>query len=76
MAEIIPPEPQSANDYDDRTNAAVKSVLVEIGQILGSFEIIWKSIKGKDSVMPPPVHRFRPLIDASDPEDGDRGDKD
>ena len=31
-------EPQSANNYDDRTTAAVKSVLVEIGQILGSFE--------------------------------------
>ena len=31
-------EPQSANDYDDRTTAAVKSVLVEIGQILGSFK--------------------------------------
>lgn len=24
-------EPQSANDYDDRTTAAVKSVLIEIG---------------------------------------------
>ena len=31
-------EPQSANDYDDRTTAAIESVLVEIGQILGSFE--------------------------------------
>ena len=31
-------EPQSAGDYDDRTTAAVKSVLIEIGQILGSFE--------------------------------------
>ena len=31
-------EPQSANDYDDRTTAAVKSVSVEIGQILGSFK--------------------------------------
>lgn len=30
-------EPQSANDYDDRTTAAVRSVLVEIGQILGTF---------------------------------------
>lgn len=30
-------EPQHASDYDDRTTAAVKSVLVEIGQILGSF---------------------------------------
>jgi len=28
-------------------------------------EIIWKSIKGADSPMPAPVHRFRPLIDAS-----------
>ena len=32
------PEPQSANDYADRTTQAVKSVLIEIGQILGSFK--------------------------------------
>jgi hypothetical protein len=37
MAGVTPPDPQSAADYDDRTTAAVKSVLVEIGQILGSF---------------------------------------
>lgn len=37
MADLIP-EPHSANDYDGRTTAAVKSVLVEIGQILGSFQ--------------------------------------
>jgi hypothetical protein len=30
-------DPQTAAEYDDRTTAAVKSVLVEIGQILGSF---------------------------------------
>ena len=35
MAEI---EPQYASDYDDRTTVAVKSVLVEIGQILGSYK--------------------------------------
>jgi len=35
---MMPGEPQSAVDYDDRTTAAVKSVLVEIGQILGSFK--------------------------------------
>ncbi|MGA2249957.1 beta-propeller fold lactonase family protein [Terracidiphilus sp.] len=29
-------------------------------------EIIWKSVKGANSPMPPPVHRFRPLIDAGD----------
>ena len=37
MAEMTPGEPQSAADYDDRTSAAVKTVLIEMGQILGSF---------------------------------------
>jgi hypothetical protein len=37
MAGMTPSEPQSAADYDDRTTAAVKAVLMEIGQILGSF---------------------------------------
>ena len=30
-------EPQSANEYSDRISAAVRSVLVEIGQTLGSY---------------------------------------
>lgn len=39
MAQVTPPqEPQSAAEYDDRTTAAVKSMLIEIGQILGSFK--------------------------------------
>jgi hypothetical protein len=38
MDKVAPPEPQSANAYDDRTTAAVKAVLIEIGQILGSFQ--------------------------------------
>jgi len=38
VAKITPNEPQSANDYDDRTTTAVKSVLIEIGQILGSYK--------------------------------------
>jgi len=38
MAKVTRHEPQSAVDYDDRTTAAVKSVLIEIGQILGSFK--------------------------------------
>jgi len=38
MAALIPQEPQSASDYDDRTTKAVKTVLVEMGQILGSFK--------------------------------------
>lgn len=36
MAAVI--EPQSANDYDDRTTVAVKKVLLEIGQVLGSYQ--------------------------------------
>lgn len=38
MAKIVPPDPQSASDYEDRTTRAVKGVLIEIGQILGSFK--------------------------------------
>ncbi|MGD0134022.1 MAG: nucleotidyl transferase AbiEii/AbiGii toxin family protein [Bryobacteraceae bacterium] len=38
MAHVTPPDPQSAADYDDRTTAAVKSVLIEIAQVLGSFK--------------------------------------
>ncbi|MEZ0213183.1 MAG: nucleotidyl transferase AbiEii/AbiGii toxin family protein [Xanthobacteraceae bacterium] len=34
----MPAEPQSAADYEDRTTKAVKGVLIEIGQILGSFK--------------------------------------
>ena len=36
-------------------------------------EIIWKSVRGKDSTMPAPVHRFRPLIEFNDPTDKDGG---
>jgi hypothetical protein len=37
MADVIDPNPQSANDYDDRTTQAVKTVLIDIGQILGTY---------------------------------------
>lgn len=37
MARMTHGEPQSADNYDDRTTRAVKSVLIEAGQILGSF---------------------------------------
>jgi YVTN family beta-propeller protein len=32
-------------------------------------EIIWKSVRGADSEMPAPVHRFRPLIEAGHADD-------
>ena len=38
MAQQVKQEPQSAADYDERTTEAVKSVLIEMGQILGSFK--------------------------------------
>lgn len=34
----LTPDPQSASDYTDRVSTAVKSALMEIGQILGSFQ--------------------------------------
>ncbi|AWA42194.1 nucleotidyl transferase AbiEii/AbiGii toxin family protein [Pseudomonas sp. 22105] len=37
MAPLVLQEPQNASEYDDRTTTAVKAVLVEMGQILGSF---------------------------------------
>jgi hypothetical protein len=48
MEKVIPPEPRSASDYD--TTAAVRSVLIEVGQILGAF-------KGK-FVHPSAVHGY------------------
>lgn len=38
MAGMRPGEAQHADHYDDRTTAAIRSVLVEIGQVLGSFK--------------------------------------
>ena len=35
MAEV---EPQFASDYDDRTTVSVRPELVEIGQVLGSYQ--------------------------------------
>ncbi len=37
MAKAVNREPQSANEYDDRITQATASVLIEMGQILGSF---------------------------------------
>jgi hypothetical protein len=39
MAKINPTDPQSANEYVDRATGAVKSVLLEIGQILFDLQL-------------------------------------
>jgi hypothetical protein len=33
-------------------------------------EIIWKSVMGADSPMPPPVHRYRALVDVGEARGG------
>lgn len=57
MGSLVPQEPQSATDYDDRTTRAVKAVLIEMGQILGSFKgkfaviggaVPWLLLAGED----------------------------
>ena len=45
-------EPQAAGDYDNRTTAAVKSALIEIGQIPGSFEGRPEKSASNSSVIP------------------------
>lgn len=61
-----PNDPQSAADYDERSTAAVKAVLVEIGQVLGSFKgkfaivggaVPWLLLGNEDM---PHVGRYRP----------------
>ena len=64
MAEMTAGEPQSAADYDDRTTTAVKTVLIEIGQILGSFKGKFAIVGG---VVRIPAHRdrsFRRIVTA------------
>jgi hypothetical protein len=34
---------------------------VDLAPMHALNEILWKSVKGTDSIMPPPVHRYRPL---------------
>jgi hypothetical protein len=41
-------------NFDDYDDAPMKEL----------NEIIWKSVRGADSTMPPPVHRYQPLIQA------------
>jgi hypothetical protein len=47
MAEV---DPQFATAYDDRTTVAVKSVLVEIGQILGGNKAAPRRLDGEERV--------------------------
>jgi len=64
------------NSYGAKESSRMNLKEVDRAPMHALNEIIWKSIKGKDSVMPAPVHRFRPLADASESANGDKDDKD
>jgi YVTN family beta-propeller protein len=53
-------------DYGSEESSKMDFSDVDRAPMHALNEVIWKSIKGADSPMPPPVHRFRPLIDAGD----------
>jgi hypothetical protein len=53
-------------DYGSEDSSRMDFSDVDRAPMHALNEILWKSIKGADSSMPPPVHRFRPLIDAGD----------
>ena len=64
------------NSYGAKQSSKMNLKEVDRAPMHALNEIIWKSVKGKDSVMPPPVHRFRPLVDASESGKGDKDDDD
>jgi YVTN family beta-propeller protein len=69
--DVIPPKidvnaKNKAGDYGSEESRKMDFSDVDRAPMHALNEIIWKSVKGADSPMPPPVHRFRPLIDAGD----------
>jgi YVTN family beta-propeller protein len=53
-------------DYGAKASSRMDFKEVDRAPMHALNEILWKSIKGSDSAMPAPVHRFRPLVDASE----------
>jgi hypothetical protein len=54
----------TAASYGARQSLAMNFSEVDKAPMHLLNDIIWKSVKGADSPMPPPVHRFRPILDA------------
>jgi hypothetical protein len=68
---VIPPEIDVNAKNTGKSFGAEESMKMDFSDVDRApmhalNEVIWKSIKGADVPMPPPVHRFRPLIDAGD----------
>jgi YVTN family beta-propeller protein len=53
-------------DYGAKQSSRMNLKDVDRAPMHALNEILWKSIKGPDSPMPAPVHRFRPLVDAAE----------
>jgi len=62
--------------YGAKESARMDFSDVDRAPMLALNEIVWKSVRGADSEMPAPVHRFRPLIDVSDQDDAEEKDGD
>jgi hypothetical protein len=56
--ELTPNEPQFANQYDDRGTAAVKSVMVEVAQILGAYRDKFTVVGGSVPWLLQPDHEM------------------
>jgi len=54
------------NDFGAKESSRMNLKDVDHAPMHVLNEILWKSIKGVDSPLPPPVHRFRPLVDAAE----------
>ena len=64
-AEVDLEAKNTADSYGARESARMDFSDVDKAPMNRLNEIIWKSVRGADSTMPPPVHRYRPLVDVS-----------
>ena len=68
---VIPPKIDVNKKNDRRSYGAEESSTMDFSDVDRApmhalNAILWRSIKGADAPVPSPVHRFRPLLDASD----------
>jgi hypothetical protein len=67
--QLIPPEvdlnaKNTADSYGARASAKMDFDDYDRAPMQALNEIIWKSVRGANSPMPAPVHRYRPIVDA------------
>jgi hypothetical protein len=67
--QLIPPEvdlnaKNTPESYGSRASANMDFDDYDRAPMHALNEIIWKSVRGANSRMPPPVHRYRPIVEA------------